>query len=492
MSFRTAAPLSRLAVFALLAATLLFTATAAAQEKNAPKAEIFVGYAWMDPGDFSGNEIGGIEKGWGSSVTLNGNNIFGLTFDFGGHYDDQVDFGTIMVGPKLTWRGERVSVFGEALAGISRMSVDTLGSDTGFGGAVGGGIDLNLTDRFSWRLLQADLMYLHHNFGPALRDSMNGPRLRTGLVINLGIEPPGPPPSATCSAEPSEVMAGEPVKVTANAQNFNPKRTLSYTWNATGGKVSGNEATVNVDTTGLAPGSYNVSTNISDNKKGAAQCSASFTVKEPPKNPPQISCSANPTTVQSGDPSTISCNCTSPDGRPVQISYSTSGGQIAGTGNTAQLDTAGAPAGQITVSATCTDDRNLSAQGSASVNVEVPPPPPQAEKLNEIMFKKNNARVDNAAKAILDDVALRLQRDADAKAVIIGNADPGERNGKRLAAQRARNTRAYLVDEKGIDPSRIELRTGSGGAMTAEIHLVPAGATFEGAGTEVVTEPAPR
>jgi outer membrane protein OmpA-like peptidoglycan-associated protein len=124
--------------------------------------------------------------------------------------------------------------------------------------------------------------------------------------------------------------------------------------------------------------------------------------------------------------------------------------------------------------------------------VEVPPPPPQAEKLNEIQFKRNNARVDNAAKAILDDVALRLQRDADAKAVIVGNADPGERNGKRLAAQRARNTRAYLVDEKGIDPSRIELRTGSGGGMTAEIHLVPAGATFEGAGTEVVTETAPR
>jgi outer membrane protein OmpA-like peptidoglycan-associated protein len=448
----------------------------------------------MDPGEFADNEIGGLEKGWGSSVTFNGSNVFGFTLDFGGHYDDEVDFATIMAGPKLTWRGERVSLFGEALAGLSRMSVEGLGTDNGFGGAVGGGIDLTLTDRFSWRLLQADLMYLHHNFfqGAPIRDSMTGPRLRTGLVINLGIEPPGPPPSATCSAEPAEVMAGEPVKVTANAQNFNPKRTLSYTWNATGGKVSGDEATVTVDTAGLAPGSYNVTANISDNRKGTAQCAASFTVKEPPKNPPQISCSANPTTVQSGDPSTISCTCTSPDGRPVEISYTASGGKIAGAGNTAQLDTAGAPAGQITVSATCTDDRNLSAQGSAAVNVEVPPPPPQAEKLNEIQFKRNNARVDNAAKAILDDVALRLQRDADAKAVIVGNADPGERNGKRLAAQRARNTRAYLVDEKGIDPSRIELRTGSGGGMTAEIHLVPAGATFEGAGTEVVTETAPR
>ena len=490
MSFRSAAPFSRLTVVAILAIIFLFATVAAAQERPAPKAEIFVGYAWMDPGEFQDVNIGGIEKGWGSSVTFNGSNVFGFTVDFGGHYDDAVDFGTIMAGPKLTWRGERVNVFGEALAGISRMSIEGVGTDTGFGGAVGGGIDLNFTDRFSWRLIQADLLYLHHNFfiaGNPVRDSMTGPRLRTGLVINLGIEPPGPPPSATCSAEPSQVMAGEPVKVTANAQNFNPKRTLSYTWNATGGKVSGDESTVTVDTNGLAPGSYNVTANISDNRKGTAQCTAAFTIQEPPKNPPQISCSANPTTVQSGDASTISCNCTSPDGRPVQISYTASGGKVAGSGNTAQLDTAGAPAGPITVSATCTDDRNLSAPGSASVNVEVPPPPPQAEKLNEIMFKRNNARVDNAAKAILDDVALRLQRDADAKAVIVGNAEAGERNGERLAAQRARNTRAYLVDEKGIDPSRLELRTGTGG-MTAEIHLVPSGATFEGAGTQVITE----
>jgi hypothetical protein len=112
--------------------------------------------------------------------------------------------------------------------------------------------------------------------------------------------------------------------------------------------------------------------------------------------------------------------------------------------------------------------------------------------LNEIAFpdKKKPARVDNAAKAILDDVALKLQRDADAKAVIIGAADPDELKLKKnanLAAERAYNTKQYLTEEKGIDPSRIELRTGGTGPK-AEIWIVPAGASFTGEGTTVVDE----
>jgi hypothetical protein len=123
------------------------------------------------------------------------------------------------------------------------------------------------------------------------------------------------------------------------------------------------------------------------------------------------------------------------------------------------------------------------------VNVEVPPPPPQASKLNEIAFKRNNARVDNTAKAILDDVALRLQREADARAVIVGFADPKEMKASTLAAQRAANAKEYLTKEKGIDPSRIETRTGEGGGMKADIWIVPAGATFNEPGTTVVTTP---
>jgi hypothetical protein len=153
---------------------------------------------------------------------------------------------------------------------------------------------------------------------------------------------------------------------------------------------------------------------------------------------------------------------------------------VSGSGASATLDTAGAPAGSITVSATCTDDRGLSDSGSAMVNVTVPPPPPQAEKMSECEFpnKARPGRVDNTCKAVLDDVALRLQRDADSRLVVVGQADANERKAEQLSMQRADNSKAYLVKEKGIDASRIETRAGSEGGRRAEMVIVPPGATY--------------
>ena len=94
-------------------------------------------------------------------------------------------------------------------------------------------------------------------------------------------------------------------------------------------------------------------------------------------------------------------------------------------------------------------------------------------------------RVDNTAKAILDDVASRLKSDPNAKIVIIGYAD-GEkapmvgtgknRHPMNLAAQRAVNAKAYLVQQQGIDPSRVEVRQGTGQQKVADIIWVPQGA----------------
>jgi hypothetical protein len=93
--------------------------------------------------------------------------------------------------------------------------------------------------------------------------------------------------------------------------------------------------------------------------------------------------------------------------------------------------------------------------------------------------------VDNTAKAILDDVASKLKNDPNAKIVIVGYADgekaPMEGTGKNrhpmnLAAQRAVNAKAYLVQQQGIDPSRVEVRQGTGQQKVADIIWVPQGA----------------
>jgi hypothetical protein len=149
--------------------------------------------------------------------------------------------------------------------------------------------------------------------------------------------------------------------------------------------------------------------------------------------------------------------------------------------------------GTITVSATCTDSRGLTGQATTQVTVEnPPPPPPKAAKLSQCDFpnEKKPWRVDNTCKAILDDVAKNLQQNPDNKLVIVGNAEPTEKR-KNLAGERAVNSKFYLTQgeaQQQIDPSRIEVRTGSGGTKTAEYWIVPPGATFDSTGTEAVDE----
>jgi outer membrane protein OmpA-like peptidoglycan-associated protein len=482
---------------------LLVPKVSAQEEVTTPKWELFGGYSWSDPGgDVNGKTLRGQSRGWGAAITYNPDKYFGLTLDFGGHYargpvgsnKTNADTHTIMLGPKFTWRTEHVSPFFEGLIGLHTTSAHGLDfeSNNGIGAQVGGGIDIKVNRNLAIRVLQADYMWAHHNFFPAPREEFNGARLQGGLVWLLGGGPPPQPLAVSATAEPKEVLAGEPVRVTATPTNVPPNRTVTYNWSSTGGKPSGNEATTTIDTTGLAPGEYNVTVRATEGKH-TAEATTSFTVKAPPpKNPPTMSCSANPTTVRSGESATVTCECTSPDGRPVTVSnWTASGGRVSGTGNTATLDTAGAAPGSITVSASCSDDRGLTTQAKASVNVEAPPEKPKASKLTEIFFKQNNARVDNAAKGALDGVADRLLQDPNAKAVIVGQFDPAERNGQRLAAQRAVNTKAYLTsgeNQKAVDASRLEVRTGSDGGMRVEVYIVPEGATFEEPNTTPVDE----
>jgi len=491
----------------LLVALVLMSGGLLAQQENPPKAEIFGGYQWLDPGGSIAPPVGrlpSMPKGFGVSGTYNFSEHWGLTIDFGRNFHDIGSEQTLTVGPRFIWRTEGMNMFANTLFGWNRLEAHPFDTKNGLGAVLGGGIDLPIKRFISLRLIEADWVWGHFNYADVVspvdsalrRPGLSGARLRTGLVFNFG-GAPSAPVAASCSVKPSEVMVGEPVTATVTASNFNPKHTLTYNWSTTGGKVSGKDTTAAIDTTGLAGGSYTVTARVSDpkmKKGGEATCNANFTVKEPPKNPPTMSCSANPTTVQAGTPATITCDCKSPDNVEVNVSnWTASGGSISGTGNTATLNTSGASPGPITINATCSDSRGLSTSGSSTVTVEAPPPPPpQASKLSSCDFPNATKpwRVDNTCKAVLDDVAQRLQHEPDSKLVIVGNADPSEKR-KNLAAERAVNSKAYLSGgeaKQGIDASRIEVRTGSGGTKTADYWVVPAGATFTQEGTQPVDE----
>ncbi len=88
------------------------------------------------------------------------------------------------------------------------------------------------------------------------------------------------------------------------------------------------------------------------------------------------------------------------------------------------------------------------------------------------------SRVNNEAKACLDEIALGLQRSPDTTLAIIGNTKVKRSGRNTLAAQRAVNTKAYLVKEKGIDASRIKVYTGIDNGNTVTNISVPLGATL--------------
>jgi hypothetical protein len=500
----------------VVAGMSLISSSAFAQSDSNPKWDLFAGYQWLHPGgtvptpfgDYNnptGMNVPDMPAGFGSALTYNFDPHWGLEADFGHNWGSSNYELTGSLGPRFMWRTDYANYFVHTMISLNRVSVSGLNVGNGIGAVLGGGMDLPIKKWLAFRLFEADYVWGHHNYADFAADNsanlarvgFEGVRLRTGLVFSWG-GAPAVTPAASCSVQPTEVMVGEPITATVTASNFNPKHTVTYVWSGNGGQVAGKDTAAQIDTNNTAPGSYTVTVHVTDAKAktaNEASCSANYTIKPlPPKNPPTMSCTASPSSVQAGASVTVTCSCTSPDGVPVSVSnWTASSGNVSGSGNTATLSTAGAQPGTITVSATCTDSRGLTGQASTQTMVEnAPPPPPKAAKLSQCDFpnEKKPWRVDNTCKAILDDVAKNLQQNPDSKLVIVGNAEPMEKR-KNLAGERSVNSKFYLVEgeaQQHIDASRIEVRTGSGGTKTAEYWIVPSGATFDTTGTEAVDE----
>jgi opacity protein-like surface antigen len=505
-----------------------------------PKAELFLGYSYVHSMPFQpmltpGNRMVRLNGG-SASIAFNLNRYLGLVGDFGGFDVTKLQIAgaganppraadasgtayTFMAGPRLSFRYSRVTPFVQVLFGGVHASAVTLSNCTGvlctplpsensFAMTAGGGIDLKIHRHIAIRIVQAE--YLMTNFadlstgnvelpGPVTlnRNMQNDIRLSSGLVFGFGGNTPLPAVEYTCSTSPSMVYPGDPITVTGVALNLNPKKTASYTWSSDGGAISGTSNTANIDTKTLSAGTYTVKGHVSEGVKPGqmADCSAQFTVK--PFDPPTISCTANPSSVNPGDSSMVAASALSPQNRPLTYSYNATAGSISSTTPSATLSTAGAAPGPITVSCNVVDDKGQSASATTSVNVIAPPPPPPppaplASSLCTVSFERDATRptrVDNEAKACLDDIALNLQRSTDAKLALVGNEDAKEQAAEAKEAKlkprvqkpsdavdRAVNTKQYLVNEKGIDPTRILLYTGTDDAKTVTTTLIPAGA----------------
>ena len=214
----------------------------------------------------------------------------------------------------------------------------------------------------------------------------------------------------------------------------------------------------------------------------------------PPANrAPTVSCEIERTTLLPGESTRVRAIASDADGDALTYSWSATAGRIVGTGATVTFESTGmTPPASATIRVRVTDGRGMDAEATCPVRMNAP----EARRIDAVScvaggFPRNLARLNNVDKACLDDMATRLRNDPRSRAIVVGHADAGERTPEVIARRRAEAVRAYLVRERGIEESRITVRsaaatkpldTGTDAAARArnrrvEIWFVPEGAT---------------
>jgi outer membrane protein OmpA-like peptidoglycan-associated protein len=189
----------------------------------------------------------------------------------------------------------------------------------------------------------------------------------------------------------------------------------------------------------------------------------------PPPPPPPPAANQNPTVnceversqILPGETVRVRANASDADGDTLTYEWSASQGRITGNGATATYDSTGVtPPATVTITVRVTDGRGGTAESTCTVRIAAAEKR-AAETVTCISggFPRNLARLNNVDKACLDDVASRLKQDPRSRVIIVGHADSGEKFPDVIARKRGEAVKTYLVKERGIEESRITVRS---------------------------------
>jgi outer membrane protein OmpA-like peptidoglycan-associated protein len=433
--------------------------------------------------------------GGSGSFTYNASRWIGLTAEAGGYNTERnlfpltgtnnsvrAGFMSYLFGPRLNLRKFDYFVpFAEFLVGGVRggRQITGAGVQNAFAIAAGGGVDMVLTKNVAWRVAQFDY-FMTSLSGPAVgatgrQDSF---RAGTGLVLRFGIPnplpPPNHPPVAACSVSPSSVYAGSGDSVAVHVKASDPDGDpLTYSYAATGGSAEGTGPEARWNSTGVAVGSYTVTVRVDDGKGGSASCAADIKVEEKPNHPPTATLSVERIPILPGERTGVTCNGSDPDNDPLTYGYTTTGGQIVGSGSNVQFDATGLKPGSYTVKCTVNDGRGGTAEASGNVEVKEAPQIKQLEAklaLHSIYFPTAQPAVakpmggllpsqEVTLDALASDFQQYLKYRPDAKLILEGHADVrGARDyNVKLSERRVERTKSYLI-EKGVPADHLETR----------------------------------
>jgi hypothetical protein len=172
--------------------------------------------------------------------------------------------------------------------------------------------------------------------------------------------------------------------------------------------------------------------------------------------PPSIQFAVSPSLIAYGDKAPLAATATASEcATPAAIVYTASEGAVVGTtfdSTGVQFDMTNRAKPQsrvVQLTATATDRIGQKATAPASITVTLQP---EARRLDDIVFAKDNDRVNNCGKRLLlDELTPMLRSDPEARVILIGHRDSDE---KKAGVDEARviNAAAVLSAGTGICP----------------------------------------
>lgn len=340
------------------------------------------------------------------------------------------------------------------------------------------------------------------------KNYLNGVQATLGLVVFLKkpYTPPPPPPPAP----PAPLSAGEITgpggtlcqgkAITLHSSANDPSgHALHYSWKLNGAPQSGDSPDFSF--TPNNAGEFRVEVTVTDATNPSRTVTAgpvTLTVQEYVKpqitsvaaSPTSLSCAADTggthTATLTGQATGSAC------GGNLTYKWTVSEGSVTNdTSANATFDSSSLnfeSGGQsqtktVTATLTVTDETGQTTSGTATITVNCPP---QFKRLADIVFSKNNARVNNCGKRILIDQAA-AQAGGTYDVVLVGHraADEAEttaaRSGRRGAAARR------ALDEQRVLNAAAVLTAGQGTCGT----LDPAQVKVDWVGTDSTSTPDP-
>ncbi len=376
----------------------------------------------------------------------------------------------------------------------------------------GGGIKFHLSDHFGIRIDARGTWSRNPTFDlpnfpdggiyiPA-KDKVNGFQGTVGLVFYLGqskcppmpTAPPPPPPlpTPTISGGEGTICQGKPVTLHANLTGAPAGHTLVYAWTMNGQASGSNSPDFTFTPNNV--GSFSIQVTVTDTTPPPAPMErpAKFPVRcwvQPAAPPPVAPVSATATvtvnesapqiTSVTASPNALSCaanangqhtaNLTavatsSACGGNLSYKWTVTEGSLSNdTTPNATFDAstvnfeggAQAQSKTITATLTVTDETGKTAAQTTTITVNCAP---QFVRLDDVIFAKNNARVNNCGKRILIDDAAPRVAGGDFDIVLVGHRDTDEEAnapGAPVRGRRARARNRAAAAARALDEQRV-------------------------------------